>query len=99
MKVVGIIRVDFGIIDLLLPRHSVFVRLEKVWEYDETTHQIFINFEKAYISVRLEVIDKVLIEFDTPMQVFRPIKIYYIKPTVKYVKINTYMKHLLFTMV
>jgi hypothetical protein len=29
--------------------------LEKKWEYNETVHQLFIDFKKAYDSVRREV--------------------------------------------
>ena len=37
-------------------------------------HQLFINFEKAYNSVRREVLYNILIEFDIPMKVVRLIK-------------------------
>jgi hypothetical protein len=30
--------------------------LEKKWEYNETAHRLFIGFEKAYDSVRREVL-------------------------------------------
>jgi hypothetical protein len=36
--------------------------LEKEWEYNETVHQIFIDFKKAYDSVRREVLYNILIE-------------------------------------
>jgi hypothetical protein len=29
--------------------------MEKKWEYNETVHQLFIDFKKAYDSVRKEV--------------------------------------------
>jgi hypothetical protein len=37
--------------------------LEKKWEYNETVHQLFIDFKKAYDSVRREVLHNILIEF------------------------------------
>jgi hypothetical protein len=40
------------------PTDQVFCiheRLEKEWEYNGTVHQLFIDFEKAYDSVRREV--------------------------------------------
>ena len=37
--------------------------LEKTWEYNEEVHQLFIDFKKAYDSVRIEVLYKILIEF------------------------------------
>jgi len=37
--------------------------LEKKWEYNEAVHQLFIDFKKAYDSVRREVLYNILIEF------------------------------------
>jgi sorting nexin-29 len=37
--------------------------LEKKWEYNGTVHQLFINFKKAYDSVRREVLYNILFEF------------------------------------
>ena len=37
--------------------------LEKKWEYNETVHQVFIYFKKAYDSVRRELLYNILIEF------------------------------------
>jgi hypothetical protein len=42
--------------------------LEKKWEYTETTHQLFIDFKKAYDSVSREVLYNILIEFGVPMK-------------------------------
>jgi hypothetical protein len=36
--------------------------LEKKWEYNETVHQLFIEFNKAYDSVKREVLNSILIE-------------------------------------
>jgi hypothetical protein len=36
--------------------------LEKKWEYNETVHQLFIDFKKAYDSVRREVLYNILID-------------------------------------
>jgi hypothetical protein len=48
----------------------LFIRqiLEKKWEYNETVHRIFIDFKKAYDSVRTEVLYNILIEFGVPMK-------------------------------
>ena len=48
--------------------HIFFNRqmLEKKWEYNEEVHQRFIDFKKAYDSVRREVLYKILIEFGIP---------------------------------
>ena len=48
--------------------------LEKKWEYNEGVHQFFIDFKKAYDSVRREVLYKNLIEFCIPRKVVSLIK-------------------------
>jgi hypothetical protein len=60
--------------DQILIRFSVFVRYWKKWEYNETVHQIFIDFKKAYDSVRTEELYNILIEFGIPMIFVRLIK-------------------------
>jgi hypothetical protein len=37
--------------------------LETKWEYNETVHQLFIDFKKTYDSARREVLYNILIEF------------------------------------
>ena len=44
------------------------------WEYNERVHQLFIDFKKAYDSVRMGVLYNILIEFGTPMKMVRLIK-------------------------
>jgi hypothetical protein len=44
------------------------------WEYNETVHQLFIDFKKAYDSVRREVLYNILIEFGVPLKLVRLIK-------------------------
>jgi hypothetical protein len=48
--------------------------LEKKWEYSETVHQLFVDFKKAYVSVRREVLYNILIEFGIFMKLVRLIK-------------------------
>jgi len=45
--------------------------LEKKWEYNEPVHQLFIDFKKAYDSVRREVLYQILIEFGIPRKLVR----------------------------
>jgi hypothetical protein len=40
--------------------------LEKKWEYNEATHQLFIDFKKAYDLFRREVLYNIFIEFGNP---------------------------------
>ena len=48
--------------------------LEKKCEYNEAVHQLFIDFKKAYDSVRREVLYNILIEFGVPKKLVRLIK-------------------------
>jgi hypothetical protein len=48
--------------------------LEKKWEFNETVHQLFVDYKKAYDSVRREVLYNILIEFGIPMKLVRLIK-------------------------
>jgi hypothetical protein len=48
--------------------------LEKKWEYNEVVNQLFINFKKAYDSVRMEALYNILIEFGIPKKLVRLIK-------------------------
>ena len=48
--------------------------LEKKWEYNEALHQLFIDFKKAYDSVRREVVYNILMEFGVPKKLVRLIK-------------------------
>jgi hypothetical protein len=53
---------------------SIWQILEKKREYNETVHQLFIDFKKAYDSVRREILYNILIEFWVPMKLVRFIK-------------------------
>ncbi|KAJ4432327.1 hypothetical protein ANN_20946 [Periplaneta americana] len=44
------------------------------WEYKGTLHQLFIDFKKAYDSVKREVLYDILIEFGIPKKLVRLIK-------------------------
>ena len=48
--------------------------LEKKREYNEEVPQIFIDFKKAYDSVRREVLCNILVEFGIPRKLVRLIK-------------------------
>jgi hypothetical protein len=47
---------------------------EKKWEYNKTVHQIFIDFKKAYDSVRRKVLYNILIDFGITTKFVRLIK-------------------------
>jgi hypothetical protein len=42
--------------------------LEKKWEHNGAVHQLFVDFKKAYNSVRREVLYNILIEFGIPLK-------------------------------
>jgi hypothetical protein len=48
---------------------SLFYVLSK--KNDETVHQLFVDFNKAYDSVRREVLYSILIEFGVPVKLVR----------------------------
>ena len=48
--------------------------LEKKWERNEAVHQLFIDFKKAYDSVRREALYNILIEFGITKKLVRLIK-------------------------
>jgi len=48
--------------------------LEKKLEYNEEVHQLYIDFKKAYDSVRMEVLYKILFEFGIPRKLVRLVK-------------------------
>jgi len=55
--------------------YSAFAKyLRKKWEYNDEVHQLFIDFKKAYDSVKREVLYKILIEFGIPRKLVRLIK-------------------------
>jgi len=77
-KLLGIINVGFDTTVQLLIIYSAFVKyLRKKWEYtyDEAVHQLFIDFKKAYDSLRREVLYNILIEFGISMKLVRLIKL------------------------
>jgi hypothetical protein len=49
--------------------------LEKKLEHNEAVHQLFVDFKRAYDSVRREVLYNILIEFGIPKKLVRLIKI------------------------
>jgi hypothetical protein len=48
---------------------SICQILEKKWEYNETVHQLFTDFKKAYDSVRREALYNILIAYGVPMKI------------------------------
>jgi hypothetical protein len=71
---IGILSVDFDVTDQQLSDFCVRQILAKKWEYNETVHQLFIDFKKVYDPVRREVLYNVLIELEVPMKLVRLIK-------------------------
>jgi hypothetical protein len=75
MKLLGIISVGFDITYQLPSRTFAFIRYRRQkWECSETVNRLFVDFKKAYDSVRREVLYNILIEFGVPMKLVRLIK-------------------------
>jgi hypothetical protein len=48
--------------------------LDKTWEYNGTVHQLRIDFKTAYVSVKIEVLYNILLEFGISKKLVRLIK-------------------------
>jgi hypothetical protein len=59
--------------DHILCIHQI---LEKKWEYNETVHNLFIDLNKAYDSVRWKVFYAILVEFGISMKLVRLLKMF-----------------------
>jgi hypothetical protein len=71
----GVISVGFDVADQTIDQIFCIRQIvEKKWEYNETVHQLFIDFKKAYDSVRREVWYNILIEYIMYMKLVRLIK-------------------------
>jgi hypothetical protein len=76
-NLLGIINVDFdatGQLLIIYTRAAFITYLIKNREYNKAVHQLFINFKKAYDSVRMEVLYNILTEIGIPMKLVRLIK-------------------------
>jgi hypothetical protein len=72
--------------------------LEKKWEYNGTVHQLFIDFKRAYGSVRRELLYYILIEFGIPRKLVGQIRMC-LNETYSTVRIGKYQSDkLLFRM-
>jgi hypothetical protein len=65
LELLGITNADFDVIGQQFIRSSISVSYWKNWEYNDAVLQLFIDFKKAYDSVRREVYN-ILIEFGIP---------------------------------
>jgi hypothetical protein len=80
-KLFGSISVDLDVTGRLLIIYYAFVQyFDKKWEYNEAVYQLFIDFKKAYDSVRREVLYNVVIEFGIPMKLVSLVKMRLTKP-------------------
>jgi hypothetical protein len=71
MKLLRIVSLGFNVIDQLLIRCLAFVRFWRENGSTMTVHQLFVDFKKAYDSVRTEVLYNILIEFGVSMKLLR----------------------------
>jgi hypothetical protein len=71
MKLLGIISVGFDVTNRS-SADQIFALVRcwsKKWEYNETVHQLFINFMKAYDSVWREVLNCNLTDLGVSMKI------------------------------
>jgi hypothetical protein len=61
-------------------------------------HQLFVDFKKAYDSVKREVLYNILLEFGVPKKLVRLIKFCLNETYTKSVKVNFSLIHFLFRM-
>jgi hypothetical protein len=73
-EIMGIINADSDAIDQLRIMYSVFVKYLRKNGNNEAVHQLFIDFKKAYASVRRQALYNILIEFGVPKKLVRLIK-------------------------
>jgi hypothetical protein len=77
IPILGITNVDFEVTDQQPIKFSVSGRhWRKKWEYNGWVHQLFINFKKAYGSVRRKVLYSILTESGIPQKLDGLIKIF-----------------------
>jgi hypothetical protein len=88
MKLLGITNLNFGIIDQRLIKFSVTGRYRKKWECNGTVYQLFLDFKKAYDSVRREVFHSIFIEIEISRKLVGLIQMCSKKPTVQCVWAN-----------
>jgi sorting nexin-29 len=73
MKLLGNVSVGVDVTHQLLIISFVFVRYwrKNVSTMRQTVYQLFVDFKKAYDTVRNKVLYNILIEFGVPMKLFR----------------------------
>jgi hypothetical protein len=74
-----------GIRRIISPTDQINIRqiLEKRREYKGRVHKLFIDFKKAYDSVKREVLYNIRLEFGIPKKRVRLIKMYLSEPIAK----------------
>jgi hypothetical protein len=74
MKLFGIISVGFAVRDQLMFILCIRQTLKKKTEYNETVHQLFIDFKRAYDLVKRLALYNILIVAGALMKLIRMIK-------------------------
>jgi hypothetical protein len=76
IKLLGITNVDPGIIDQRLTKFSVSGITGEKWQYNGTVHQLYIDFKKAYDSVRRKLLYSIIFEFGIPRKLVGLVQMY-----------------------
>jgi sorting nexin-29 len=74
MKLLGIISVGCIVTSTTDQIFYIWQILEKKWEYNGLVHQLFIDFKKAYDSIKRKVLYNILLEVSIPEKLVRLIK-------------------------
>ena len=62
--------------DLTLDQNFALIQiLEKKWEYNGTAYQLFIDFKKAYGSIKRDKLYHILVRFGIPKKLVQLVKI------------------------
>jgi hypothetical protein len=66
MKLLGITGENINVTSISYQIFCIRQILEKEWECSQTAHQIFINFKKAYVSLRRKELCDIPMAFVVP---------------------------------
>ncbi|KAJ4446785.1 hypothetical protein ANN_13483 [Periplaneta americana] len=85
-------KIKNGVLDIEGNSMAMIDNLRKKWEYKGTVHQIFVDFKKAYDSVKRDVLYNIFIEFSISKKLVRLIKMF-LSEMYSSVRIGQFLSH------